>query len=55
MPTDSYRHSMMVERCKELALKRDLTIDQIMERTGLTDRNNVQHIVARTRKAAANG
>lgn len=55
MPTDSYWHAMMVERCKELALKPNLTIDQIMERTGLTQRAAVQQIVNRARKAAKNG
>lgn len=52
MPTDSVWHEMMVERAKELALDPDLTVRQIMERTGLSQYWYVRRLVSRVRKAA---
>lgn len=55
MPTDSIWHEMMVERAKELALNPDLTVNQIMERTGLSAYWYVRRLVSRVRKEAKDG
>lgn len=55
MPTDSVWHEMMVARAKELALNPDLTVNQIMERTGLSQYWYVRRLVSRVRKAAKDG